>query len=532
MPCEGATSAEAEMREVIGAENDVELQHQCWNEPDNQIGAVRWPDPEPLEDAGVELPYPLDALPSIIGDAVAEYQSYGQQPVPMVACSGLASASLAAQPLADVVRDRNLSGPISLYTLVVAISGERKTSADRAFVKPIREWMLERREALQPDIAAASAAAAAWRAEQDGLLQKIKSTSGKKGIENDADMNALKNKLAALEQNKPHNPLLPRLFYEDVSPERLAVKLAEGWPSASLWSDEAGLVVGSHAMSDDSMMRYLALLNRLWDGGTFERDRQSGDVVIKGRRFTGCLLMQPIILTRLLNANKGASRGMGLIARCCLAWPRSTIGSRLYRPAVDGMPAMEKLHSRLREMLDKSLPTKGPDMELTPPALPLSSRAFTTWRDFHDDVEVALGRWGEFGNIPDIGAKIAENAVRIAAVFHVVENDPVGEIGEATMVSATRVAVWHLADAKRLIGKTEKSQTVLDAELLLEWAQTQPPTPISPRRILNAGPSPLREKQRRDSAINLLKDTGPMILNSDGKLLINPKSRRVQNERD
>ena len=147
MSREGVTFTEAEMRDVLGL-ND-------------QTGGARWPDPEPLGDAGPERPYPLDALPPIIGDAVAEYQSYGQQPVPMVACSGLASASLAAQPLANVVRDRNLSGPISLYTLVIAVSGERKTSADRVFAKPIREWMLERREALQPDIAAASAAAAA-----------------------------------------------------------------------------------------------------------------------------------------------------------------------------------------------------------------------------------------------------------------------------------------------------------------------------------------------------------------------------------
>jgi hypothetical protein len=100
------------------------------------------------------------------------------------------------------------------------------------------------------------------------------------------------------------------------------------------------------------------------------------------------------------------------------------------------------------------------------------------------------------------------------------------------MVSATRVAIWHLADAKRLIGATEKSQTVLDAELLLEWALRQSPKPITPRRILNAGPGPLRERQRRDSAITLLKDTGHMLRNSDGRLLINPKVQRVQNERN
>src|SRR5690349_17193121 len=46
--------------------------------------------------------------------------------------------------------------------------------------------------------------------------------------------------------------------YEDMTPEALAQDLAAGWPSASLWSDEAGLVVGGHGMGKDSVMRYLA----------------------------------------------------------------------------------------------------------------------------------------------------------------------------------------------------------------------------------------------------------------------------------
>jgi hypothetical protein len=139
-----------------------------------------WADPVSLTEPDCEpRPYPVDALPIVIAEAVVEYQQYGQQPLPMVTCSALAAASLAAQGLADVQRDERLTSPTSLYFAVVAISGERKSSADKEFARPIREWAKERRQQLAPDIAEARAAHAAWKGEREGLVDRIKRASGK-----------------------------------------------------------------------------------------------------------------------------------------------------------------------------------------------------------------------------------------------------------------------------------------------------------------------------------------------------------------
>jgi len=83
-------------------------------------------------------PYPINALPAIIRNAVLSYQEYGQQPLPLIACSALANVSLACQSAANVMRDNLLNSPISLYFLVIAASGERKSAADSAFGKAIR----------------------------------------------------------------------------------------------------------------------------------------------------------------------------------------------------------------------------------------------------------------------------------------------------------------------------------------------------------------------------------------------------------
>ena len=148
----------------------------------------------------------------------------------------------------------------------MASSGERKTSADREFNKSLRKWMIERQEALQPAADRARAKQAAWAAERDGVLKTKSKIPAVIKTKSEVDIAALKERLAELEFARPNRLILPSLFFEDINAERLAVDLGEGWPSASFWSDEGGLVVGSHGMSDENLMRFIGLINRLWTG--------------------------------------------------------------------------------------------------------------------------------------------------------------------------------------------------------------------------------------------------------------------------
>jgi hypothetical protein len=499
------------------------------DDDDEEIGPQPWPDPEPLvEPAEEEQPYPLHAMPAIMADAIAEYQQYGQQPTSLIAGSALATASLAAQGQIDVARDNQLIGPSSIYTAMIAISGERKTSCDAVFRRPLREWMLAERDRLLPEAGEAHAKIASWEAARDGLLGKIKRSSGN-GTSGEADIRQFKQELVDLELNKPAEAILPNLFYEDVNPESLVLSLSEGWPSGSLWSDESGLIVGSLGMSEDSVMRFIGLLNRLWDGNDFERTRSvAKSAIVRGRRFTVCELMQPVVLAKLLALGDGASRKMGLMARFLLAWPASTMGTRSYRPPPPVMPAMAQFQHRLREILDRPLPIVAESrMILRPPALTLSAGAFELWRDFHDFVEGRIGRLGAYAMIGDIGAKMPENAARIAALFHVVETGAcAGEIAAGAMEGAITLAQWYLDEARRIIDATEKPQAIADAQLLLEWLLGQHYPAIKPGNILRLGPAPLREKRRRNTAIEHLIERHCLREQRDDKatlLLLNPK---------
>lgn len=491
------------------------------------------PDPVPLTaPAEMPRPYPVAALQPVMRDAVLTYQAYGQQPLPLVASSALSVASLATQGLADVARDRNLVGPISINTLTIANSGERKTSCDRRMARAAREWEAERRLAMAPEIAAAQAKAAARQAEKDGLLAKIRTSAGKGSVSDAADVDAMQQRLVALEKAAAPVPVKPSLFNEDVTAERLAEEIALGWPSTSVWSDEGGLVIGSHAFSDESAMRYLGLANRLWDGLPFERKRATTkSFVVRGRRrVTYSLMMQEVVFRRLLAAGGGIARSIGFLARFLLAAPASTMGTRLYREADLEAATLAAFDARVRTLLDLPLPIEGDAMVLTPLVLPLSAAARRIWIDYHDDVELELSREGEYGDVADIAAKSAENAARIAAILHVFEHGPGGEISVDLMEAGAQVAAWHLYEARRIVSTREVPAAVKDAQLLLDWLLRKDSNAIEPREILHRGPNRLRDKARRDAAIEVLRETYHLDEVTAGRvtrLHLNPKLRRL-----
>jgi len=498
-------------------------------------GQGTWPLPEPLiaqkEDAD---PYPLEALPPIIRDAVSEYQPYGQQPLPLIAAAALSCVSLATQGLADVARDDYLIGPISLYCLTIAVSGERKTSADNWFKAPLVRWMVVTRDAQQAEVDEANAVIAAWEAKRAGLLAKIKAATGKPVGKDSPSVKQLQDELVELAQDKPDPVLIPRLFYEDTNSPTLACDLASDWPSASLWSDEAGLVVGAHGMSDDMAMGFFGLLNRLWDGKPFDRDRNTvRRAYVRGRRFTVCLMMQPVVMARLLSIAGGASRAMGLLSRFFLAWPSSTIGTRKYKDVAE-LPAISRLGRRIEELLNLPLPVdpEAPAiMALRPPVLQLTQRAHRAWACFHDDIEAELGKDGRYADVADIGAKVAENAVRLAAQFHILNHGVQGEIDSKTLYWAVLIAQWHLHDARRALGAFDRPQGIVDAEILLEWLLRQPAGPIEPRKILQLGPRALgKDVKRRDAALAVLVDYQFLIPLSNGRkrqYLLNPRAKEA-----
>jgi hypothetical protein len=131
--------------------------------------------------------------------------------------------------------------------------------------------------------------------------------------------------------------------------------------------------------------------------------------------------------------------------------------------------------------------------------------------------------------VADFAAKTADNAARIAGVFHVLEHGPVGEIAVETMEDAALLALWHLHDAKRIIGAIDVPEAIADAKVLLGWLLAQDGD-VTPRDISYRGPNQLRDRERRDRAIETLIETNHVVRVKVGRkgetLEINPSLRR------
>jgi putative DNA primase/helicase len=483
-----------------------------------------WPEPEPLTTPLDPLPYPVDALPPMLREAVLEVQAFVQAPAALVACSALSTLSVAAQGLVNVRRDAQLVGPVSLYVLAVAESGERKTTCDRILGAALREWERDRTRAAAPEQAAHASATAVLQAKRDGLLEAIR-RKRRDGHDTAKDEAALNELVADTPQAAP----VPRLLYADATPEALSHALASGWPSGAVMSAEAGAVFGAHGMGYETIMRNLALLNVLWDGGEIAVDRRSKPSFrLRDRRLTFGLMVQPEALRGFLERAGTLPRGSGFIARFLIAWPASTQGTRSYRVAPESMPAVDRFGLRIRELLDTPLTTHA-DGGLQPIELALSSMAHAAWVQAHDRIERALATGGDFADIRDVAAKAAENVARLAALFHVLAHGPGGMVDAGAVQAAATVIGWHLHEARRLLSDLDTPTDLvaairLDAWLIAEARRSgdhRIPTP----RVYQFGPGCVRDAKAMKAALATLAERGRARIEENEKrrfVAVNP----------
>lgn len=483
-----------------------------------------WGDPEPFDGVEACEPYPLDGLPATMRDAVVEVQRFTQAPAALVASCAVGVVSLATQGLIDVERARGLSGPTSLFMLIVAESGERKTTVDRYFTQAIEAYTRDAIEEAQPDLRRFKADWDAWDSKRKGILMAIRDKAKKRPDADDLD-----DRLRMLQTQEPERPKVPDLILQDATPEALAYNLAMCWPSSAVISSEAAVVFGGHGMGRDSVMRNLGMLNTLWDGRSLDVKRRTVESYrVDGARLSLSLQVQPDTLNEFLDSKGRLARGSGFLARFLVASPESTIGARPFREAPEHWPALASFDERASDLLRTALPydEKG---RLRPERLPLSRNAFDAWRMFHDGVECELRDGGEFGTIKDAGAKAADNAARLGALFHYFQHGKTSVCTDC-FEGAGRIVAWHLGESRRLLGARQspafdRNARILDGWLLRRCIENGV-TAIPITEIHRCGPARVREKADLEPARAVLESMNRARLTTSGRkqaIAVNPR---------
>ena len=167
----------------------------------------------------------------------------------------------------------------------------------------------------------------------------------------------------------------------------------------------------------------------------------------------------------------------------------------------------------------------GSNGVLEPTVMSLSSRAKQAWVRYHDAVESELSASGEFYDVRDVASKSADNAVRLAGLFEMLEGWG-NTISERAFESASVIAAWHLQESRRFFGELALSPELQDAVRLecwlLEYAKGV--DAVTTRYAQQYGP--IRDKTRREAALKELEELDRLKVKQVGKskvICINPE---------
>lgn len=430
-------------------------------------------------------------------------------PVAIPAQSALCSAALAVQGLADV---ETLGGrsPVSLYGLTLAKSGERKSSCDRDMMAGVFEFERTASAKHVSNVTSWKNDQAVWKVQRDACLGGLKGNRT-------GNADEVRRKLDAIGP-EPDCPVRPDRVVTEPTYEGLVRKFEEGSLSLGIFSDEAGQFLGGHAMSKDHRQKTMSGLNDLWHGNPIRRTRKGdGSSVLYNRRLSMHLMVQPGVARNLL-ANPEAS-DIGFLARFLICEPESTIGLRTHdRVCFDPAP-IDAFKARIMELLSMDM-RAGQAGGVETRLLLLSEDARALLIAFSDTIEREQAPGRSLADLSGPASKIAEQAVRIAAVLTLFEDAEATEVSAERMANGIKIAQYHLSEALRLSISAQASEKMSRAETLRQWLiENYPTTPFVTADVYQKGPAAFRDAETAREALELLISHGVLKCLGEGAVV-------------
>lgn len=460
-------------------------------------------------------PYPLEALGKVLEPAARALIRVVQVPPALAAQSLLAASALCCQPHADIlVEDRRY--PLSLFLFTVVPSGGRKSEGDKRALQAVHAWQRELVQKYNLELAGFDAELSSYEAAKKDLLK------AKRGKVADIEQVKQAKERAREAEEKlgapPERPLLPNLLASDPTPEGLIKLFQAGQPSLGIFSDEGGLLIGGHAMAQESRLRTIATLSKAWDGAPLDRVRGGdGALLVYDKRLSLHLQLQPEVAAEVLNTS--IFRNQGFLNRVLMVWPDSIAGNRPYRTeSLETDTAIRLYNMTLTDLLKRPYRLKpGSRNELDPLPLTLSKPAYARWVQFHDVMERQLAKGGLYEPIQGFAAKAAEQALRIAGVLSLLNNTTTIEIALEHLEAAVVLMEFYLAEHLRIVVGMGENPDINLARKLLEWAQ--PLGKVHLRQIYRLGPVSIRDKDTAMRICKLLEDHGWFVPVPGGEVI-------------
>ena len=381
----------------------------------------------PLMPQWSSLPqFPIEALPEVMKNYVTAVAAHSQTSPDMAAVIGLGVLAVCLQGKFKVEGTPGYYEPLSLYTVLIAAPGERKSGVMRAMTSVLYDYEQEFNKSRSDEVRKN-------RQEREAVERQISGL--KKKLENKYDRE-MEMELQQLEEELADMPELKsiRFFADDCSSEALTSLLANNGGRLAVISAEGGIF-------DIMAGRYSNKTNiDVWlkghCGDPIYVDRKSREAeCIPHPALSAILTIQPSVLTEIMENTTMTWRG--LIARFLYSSPPSRIGSRVFRAAAIPEESKEAYRRLIYRLMD--IPVAEETQTLY-----LSEKAFEVIEAYFAEHEKYL--LGEGQATADWANKYIGAVLRIAGLLHCADMDPGHcEISAATIGRAIEIGKYFLA---------------------------------------------------------------------------------------
>ena len=362
---------------------------------------AQWVQPTPLRPDGTNLlPFPVNALPPILGDMADAIAITTSTDVAMAGTSILSAVSYCFSGVYRMSAKRDHTEPLVLDTLTIAEPSFKKSPVISMIKRPYIQFAHDWNENNKQDIFKS-------QAERKLLEGKLEALEKKKDVTAE--------EIAKLQTEISNIPLnnFRRIVVDDITPESLVHQLEENG-TLQMISDEAGML-GNFSGRYSNNVPNLDLLLKSWNGETYISDRATrGSIVLKKPYMSICLACQPYVFDSMIN--NSAFRGSGLIARFLYCFPVSNIGTRKY----DTQAVPEKVTEDYKNLVYKLLGTKFTYHDEKELYLHFDSKAYGEFVDFYNrHIEPMLVT--DMAFCKDWGGKYHGELLRLCGIIHCVK---------------------------------------------------------------------------------------------------------------
>ncbi len=449
--------------------------------PANDSGVI------PLEGQAIpQADYPIDALGPIMGPITRSIISNSQVSAPLAAQSVLAVAALTAQPHADVktpyfgAKPR----PCSLFFLTIAESGERKSAANDAAMTPVMKYQKHLAEHYEHEIDM-------FRRDERGYQKLVSKAEAK--AKNMTEMRQLVDEIG----DPPQAPLSPIIVMNEPTIEGFLKSADTAHAGRAIITDEAGAFLGGHSMTSEKKQLTLTTLSKLWDSSAVVMSRVGRETPpVRDKRLTMHLMGQSVVVRPLLS--DPLALGQGFLARFLTvsAAPRAGFRELKTRPTAEDYRALNEWTDHIYDIWLRRSPTfqSGSRNELKPLALDMDGDAYNAWAKFSEYVEKEQRPDGRYSEIKPFASKAAEQALRLAGVFTVIEK-PGGtnRIDGETMARAVTLMRFYADEHLRLIEQASANPQLTSAAIMIEWIKANRDLFVYKNDLHRNGPNALRK---------------------------------------